>query len=114
MKVGGFTFVLHSHLPYCRNAGRWPHGEEWIHEAASETYTPLLDALYDLKKEGCPFKLTLGITPVLVEQLADPLVIDHLGGFIEDKMQRAQSDINRFEKADEGHLLYLARFYFDR
>jgi len=114
MKVGGFTFVLHSHLPYCRNAGRWPHGEEWIHEAASETYIPLLDALYDLKKEGCPFKLTLGITPVLVEQLADPLVIDHLGGFIEDKMQRAQSDINRFEKADEGHLLYLARFYFDR
>ncbi|MGD0353648.1 MAG: 1,4-alpha-glucan branching protein domain-containing protein [Dehalococcoidia bacterium] len=114
MKVGGFTFVLHSHLPYCRNAGRWPHGEEWIHEAASETYIPLLDALYDLKKEGCPFKLTLGITPVLVEQLADPLVIDHLAEFIEDKIQRAQLDVNRFDKANEGHLLYLARFYLDR
>jgi 1,4-alpha-glucan branching enzyme len=114
MKVGGFTFVLHSHLPYCRNAGRWPHGEEWIHEAASETYIPLLDALYDLKNEGCPFKLTLGITPVLVEQLADPLVIDHLAEFIGDKIQRAQADVNRFEKADDGHLLYLARFYLDR
>jgi 1,4-alpha-glucan branching enzyme len=114
MKVGGFTFVLHSHLPYCRNAGRWPHGEEWIHEAASETYIPLLEALYDLKNEGCPFKLTLGITPVLVEQLADPLVIDHLAEFMEDKIQRAQSDVNRFEKASEGHLLYLARFYLDK
>jgi 1,4-alpha-glucan branching enzyme len=114
MKVGGFTFVLHSHLPYCRNAGRWPHGEEWIHEAASETYLPLLEALYDLKNEGCPFKLTLGITPVLVEQLADPLVIDHLAEFIEDKIQRARSDVNRFEKAGEGHLLYLARFYLDK
>lgn len=114
MKVGGFTFVLHSHLPYCRNAGRWPHGEEWIHEAASETYIPLLDALYDLKNEGCPFKLTLGITPVLVEQLADALVIDHLTEFIEDKIQRAQSDVNRFDKANEGHLLYLARFYLGR
>ena len=32
-KRGAFTFVLHSHLPYARNAGMWPHGEEWIHEA---------------------------------------------------------------------------------
>jgi 1,4-alpha-glucan branching enzyme len=114
MKVGGFTFVLHSHLPYCRSAGRWPHGEEWIHEAASETYIPLLDALYDLKSEGCRFKLTLGITPVLVEQLADPLVLDHLSEFMDDKIRRAQSDVERFEKSDEGHLSYLARFYLER
>ena len=113
MKVGGFTFVLHSHLPYCRNAGRWPHGEEWLHEAASETYIPLLDALYDLNEGGYSFKLTLGITPVLVEQLADPLVIDHLGDFIEDKIRRAQGDVERFDKAGEGHLLYLAKFYLD-
>ena len=113
MKAGAFTYVLHSHLPYCRNAGRWPHGEEWIHEAASETYVPLLDALYDLKEEGCSFKLTLGITPVLVEQLADPLVIDHLVEFVEDKIHRAQGDVKRFDDAGEGHLLYLARFYLD-
>ncbi len=113
MKFGGFTFVLHSHLPYCRNAGCWPHGEEWIHEAASETYIPLINALYDLKQEGCSFKLTLGITPVLVEQLADPLVIDHLVEFIEDKIHRAQGDVERFEKAGEDHLLYLAKFYLD-
>jgi len=47
MKRGAFTFVLHSHLPYCRQAGRWPHGEEWLHEALAETYLPLLMALYD-------------------------------------------------------------------
>ena len=60
MKKGAFTFVLHSHLPYCRMAGRWPHGEEWLHEAASETYIPLLNALYDLKEGGYPIKLTVG------------------------------------------------------
>jgi len=113
MKVGAFTFVLHSHLPYCRNAGRWPHGEEWLHEAASETYIPLLDALYDLKQEGCSFKLTTGITPVLVEQLSDSLVIDNLVEFIEDKIRRAQVDVERFDKAGEGHLQYLAKFYLD-
>ncbi len=114
MKIGAFTFVLHSHLPYCRNAGRWPHGEEWLHEAALGTYLPLLDALYDLKQAGYPFKLTLSLTPVLVEQLADPLVIDHLKAFIEEKVHRAQGDVERFEKAGEGHLLYLARFYLQR
>ena len=113
MKVGAFTFVLHSHLPYCRNAGRWPHGEEWLHEAASETYIPLLDALYDLKQEGCSFELTMGITPVLVEQLSDSSVIDNLVEFIEDKIRRAQVDVERFDKAGEGHLHYLAKFYLD-
>src|SRR5947207_485976 len=40
--IGYFTFVLHSHLPYVRRAGRWPHGEEMIHEALAETYLPLM------------------------------------------------------------------------
>ncbi|MCK4331544.1 MAG: 1,4-alpha-glucan branching protein, partial [Dehalococcoidia bacterium] len=114
MKVGAFTFVLHSHLPYCRRAGRWPHGEEWLHEAALATYIPLLDALYDLRQEGCCFKLTLGLTPVLVEQLSDSLVIAHMEEFIEDRVHRAQEDVRRFDKAGEGHLQYLAQFYLDR
>jgi len=88
-KSGAFTFVLHSHLPYCRMAGRWPHGEEWLHEAASETYLPLLNGLYDLKEEGVPFHITIGITPVLVEQLADPLVLEHFVLFMQDKIAAA-------------------------
>jgi 1,4-alpha-glucan branching enzyme len=65
MRKGAFTFVLHSHLPYCRRAGRWPHGEEWLHEGAADTYLPLLIALHDLAEEGCPYRLTVGLTPVL-------------------------------------------------
>ena len=111
MKKGSFTFVLHSHLPYCRKAGRWPHGEEWLHEGILDTYLPLLDALYDLKQEGCPFRLTIGITPVLTEQLADPLILKHFRIFIEDKIDRASNDRERFKKQGEGHLAYLAEFY---
>src|SRR6476469_4810924 len=51
-KRGAFTFVLHSHLPYARNAGMWPHGEEWIHEAIADTYIPILDSLNELVDEG--------------------------------------------------------------
>ncbi len=39
-----FLLVLHSHLPFVRGAGRWPHGEEWVHEAILGTYLPLLVA----------------------------------------------------------------------
>ncbi|MBN1681259.1 MAG: DUF1957 domain-containing protein [Anaerolineae bacterium] len=99
--LGAFTFVLHSHLPYARLAGRWPHGEEWIHEAASETYIPLLDALYDLRDEGVAYKITIGITPVLAEQLADPDVLDHLDEYLEDKIARAKQDVLRFHGEDE-------------
>ncbi len=113
--LGAFTFVLHSHLPYARLAGRWPHGEEWIHEAASETYIPLLNALYDLRDEGVRYKITIGLTPVLAEQLADPDVLDHLDEYLEDKIARAKQDVLRFrgeeesrgvprEEAEEGEL----------
>ena len=98
MKKGGFTFVLHSHLPYCRLAGRWPHGEEWIHEAAAETYVPLLNAFYDLKQEGVQYKTTIGITPILTEQLADPLVLAHFEEYLHEKIQAANDDMTRFSQ----------------
>ena len=113
MKQGAFTFMLHSHLPYCRMAGRWPHGEEWLHEAASETYIPLLNALYDLVEAGYSIRLTIGLTPVLTEQLSDPLVLEHLVSYLEEKCDAAEKDIARFEASGDGHRAYLARFYQD-
>ena len=46
-----FVFTLHSHLPYVLNHGRWPHGSDWICEAALDTYLPLLEALQRLGAE---------------------------------------------------------------
>lgn len=112
-KLGAFTFVLHSHLPYARMAGRWPHGEEWIHEAATETYLPLLIALRELADEGVRFRLTIGITPVLAEQLADADVLANLEAYIEDLHARATSDIARFESADPQRA-ETAHFYAGR
>ena len=68
---GNFCFVLHSHLPYIKKAGVWPFGEEWLLEGMLETYLPLLDALEQLKDEKIPYKIVIGITPILAEQLAD-------------------------------------------
>ncbi len=112
-KVGAFTFVLHSHLPYARQAGRWPHGEEWLHEAAAETYVPLLDSLNRLQQEGVPARLTLTLTPILLEQLADDLVRANFLTYLDEKVEAATADIPRFEKAGDAHFAYLAGFYRD-
>jgi 1,4-alpha-glucan branching enzyme len=109
--TGDFTFMLHSHLPYARQAGMWPHGEEWIHEATAETYVPLLNALFDLRDEGVPFRITIGMTPVLAEQLSDPLIRDHFVGYAAERSGRAAQDVSRFEKSGDTVMRDLAGFY---
>ena len=111
MKQGYFTFVLHSHLPYVRMAGRWPHGEEMIHEAVAETYVPLLDALYDLKQAGIEPRLTIGLTPILLEQLADRDVREHFELYLQEEIEVARADARRFAERGERRFEELAHFY---
>jgi 1,4-alpha-glucan branching enzyme len=92
-------------------AGQWPHGEEWIHEAMAETYIPLLNAMYDLCAEGVGFKLTLSLTPVLVEQLADIDVQQHFLLYLDEEIQGAERDAARYAEDGEAHLESLAHFY---
>lgn len=73
MSVGQFVFMLHSHLPFYRKAGMWPFGEESLYECMAETYIPLLNAISELYEEGIKAKLTVGITPVLAEQLNEDM-----------------------------------------
>lgn len=113
MSSGGFTFVLHTHMPFYRGAGRWPHGEENLHEVMAETYVPLLAALTDLHEAGVPARVTLGITPVLLEQLADELIKEHFVEYVNQEIEGATADIERFEKENNQHFLYLAHFYLD-
>lgn len=108
---GAFTFVLHSHLPYARQAGFWPHGEEWIHEAIAETYVPLLNALTDLAEEGVNYRITIGITPILAEQLADELIKDHFVQFASERIEWSAADVQRFETAGDRSMTGLARYF---
>lgn len=109
--AGAFTFVLHSHLPYARQAGMWPHGEEWVHEAIAETYIPLLNALYDLAEEGVDYRITISVTPILAEQLADTLIQEHFLTYAEERAAWAAADIGRFEDAKDPDMKQLAIYY---
>ncbi|MBI2982628.1 MAG: 1,4-alpha-glucan branching protein, partial [Chloroflexi bacterium] len=106
-----FAIVLHSHLPYARGAGRWPHGEEWIHEAVLGTYLPILTTLHDLRAADVPFRLTVGLTPVLLDQLADRDVIHRTVQYIEDQIRRAETDHTHLRAEGHVHRAELAEFY---
>ncbi len=103
-KTGSFTFVLHAHLPYVLAHGRWPHGMDWLNEAAAETYIPLLNVLTDLVAEGRSPRLTLGLTPVLCEQLADEDFKAEFEEYLVRKMEAAEENRNTFEKWNRQRL----------
>ncbi|HUQ17879.1 MAG TPA: 1,4-alpha-glucan branching protein domain-containing protein [Candidatus Saccharimonadales bacterium] len=105
-----FALVLHSHLPYVRGAGRWPHGEEWIHEAILGTYLPLLVVLHDLRDERVRYRVTIGLTPTLLEQLADRDVNVRFLEYIDDQVRRAELDAWDLASADTDRAA-LAEYY---
>lgn len=108
---GKFTFVLHSHLPYVLSHGRWPHGMVWLSEAASETYVPLWRVFRKLQQQGQKAAVTIGITPVLAEQLADESFKFEFLDYLEMKQAAAINDIEDFKARGEKEMLKTAEFW---
>jgi 1,4-alpha-glucan branching enzyme len=113
--VGSVVIMLHSHLPFYRKAGMWPFGEENLYECMCETYLPLLNLFNALRAEGIPANITLGITPILAEQLADPHLKAGFIEYIETRLLAVRKDIAKYESQPKlphaAHLLFLARYY---
>ncbi len=101
MTLGYFGLVLHAHIPWCKKSGTWPAGEEWLFEAMYETYIPLCNVLRELKDKGIKTAITINITPILAEQLADDYMKWRFIEYMEDLIKRANSDIKRFENHPE-------------
>jgi 1,4-alpha-glucan branching enzyme len=106
--LGSFAIVLHAHLPYVMAHGRWPHGMDWLNEAASETYIPLLDMFSELLSEGHSPHLTLGLTPVLCEQLSDDDFKEELDHYLSEKITAAEEDHRIFGQWGRSSLADLA------
>ncbi|MCR4395860.1 MAG: DUF1957 domain-containing protein [Candidatus Saccharicenans sp.] len=106
-----FCLVLHSHIPYVLNHGTWPHGTDWLYEAAAETYLPLLDVLSRLEKEGLKSGLTISFTPVLVEQLKSQKFVQGFIDYLTMKLEAAVNDYLYFQRSGQKELLPLALFW---
>jgi 1,4-alpha-glucan branching enzyme len=109
--AGYLTFTLHAHLPYVVNHGTWPHGMEWLHEAAAETYLPLLRILGNLERDGIRFQCNLNLSPILLEQLSHPVFITEFPKYVTRKIVAAREDEAYFLQSGETHLAETARFW---
>ncbi len=108
MKKGYFAFVLHSHLPYVLGHGKWPHGTDWLNEAAAETYIPLLQACDSLMEQGISPKFTIGVSPVLCEQLAHNSFKSNFIDYLKHRFEAAASDAEEFHRTGQDDFLKLA------
>lgn len=119
MKSGNVVFVLHSHLPWALNHGKWPHGEEWVHEAVAECYIPLIKAFKDLAQMNIKANITIGFSPVLLEQLAHKTYDPKFITYCEERITLARKDEIRFMKWGEpqqkiGLAIYWQKWYQDK
>jgi 1,4-alpha-glucan branching enzyme len=106
--LGSFCLVLHGHLPYVLRHGTWPHGEDWLYEAAAETYLPLLAMVDECVYLNARPKITMGLTPVLLEQLSHEHFKQGFEHYLQDRAQQAAYDLADFKKIDNGHMAFLA------
>src|SRR5256714_12942850 len=112
MPCGSLALILHAHLPFVRHPEHEHFlEEEWLFEAITETYIPLLRMMQRLVGDGVPFKLTMSLTPTLCAMLTDDLLreryVQHVDLLIE--LMERECERNR----EHPQLLELARFYYD-
>lgn len=104
--LGFFSLVLHGHLPFVLHHGTWPHGSDWLCEAALHSYLPLIQTLIRVSQKGIPFGLTLQLSPVLCEQLAHPDFGTEFKAYLERRLlscRETHAYLLRMNRNEEAH-----------
>ena len=109
---GHFALILHAHLPFVRHPEHEHFvEEEWLFEAITETYIPLLRMMQRLVDDLVPFKLTMSITPTLCAMLQDQLLRERYIRHLDLLIDLAARERKRNRKHPQ--LCELAEFYVD-
>src|SRR4051794_15087652 len=110
--AGQLALLLHAHLPFVRHPEHEEFLEEnWLFEAITETYLPLVGMMERLARDGVPFKLTMSITPPLCAMLQDELLQTRYVRHLDRTIALANREIERHSENPE--LCELAGFYRD-
>ncbi|MEW6585724.1 MAG: 1,4-alpha-glucan branching protein domain-containing protein [Nitrospirota bacterium] len=114
MREDGFLcIVLHAHLPYVRHPEHEFFLEEnWLYEAITETYIPLLDVLERLIHDGIDFRITLSLSPTLVEMFQDHLLRRRYGRHIERLLALTEKEL--FRTKGDIHFKPVVAMYHQR
>jgi 1,4-alpha-glucan branching enzyme len=119
---GYLALVLHTHLPFVRHPEHEQFLEEdWLYEAITETYIPLINVFEGLVKDGIDFRITMSLTPTLISMLRDTLLQQRYLRHITRLIELAEKEVVRTQDQPEFNrlaLMYLnlfrnARMVFD-
>src|SRR5436190_1999296 len=111
---GFLSLVLHAHLPVVRHPEHEKFLEEnWLFEAITETYIPLLQIMERWRRDGMETRLTLSLTPTLCSMLLDPLLQGRYARHLDGLIELTEKEIHRthWDKPfQELAQMYLRRF----
>lgn len=112
-KKGYISFILHAHLPFIHHPESDDYLEEqWLFEAISETYLPLLNSFYKLEQEHVNFKITMSITPPLINMLKNKLLQKKYISYLKKHIELSKKEIKR--TIYDKHLNYLSNMYLEK
>jgi 1,4-alpha-glucan branching enzyme len=110
---GYVSFVLHAHLPFVHHPESEDYLEEqWLFEAISETYIPLLLNFGKLENEHVDFRITMSMTPPLLNMLDNTLLQERYIKYLLSHIELAKKEVIRNQ--DNESLKNLAQYYVDR
>ncbi len=110
MPNGYLLLVLHAHLPFVRHPEHhWFLEENWLFEAISETYLPLLRVMERLETDEIPFRLSISVSPTLSAMLRDELLQQRYLRHLELMCDLADRELERTRDDERFHKV--ARMY---
>lgn len=114
MKTNNVAIILNAHLPYVRHL-EYPRflEEDWLYEAISETYLPLLRMLKRLSVDRIPFKLTLSMSPTLCCMLSDEPLQQRFINYLQMHRELGEKEVRRTE-TEQPQYAEMARWYLNR
>ena len=96
MEKGYLALVFHSHLPFVRHPEHDRFLEEdWLYEAITETYIPIINVFEGLVNDGVDFRITMSLTPTLIAMLTDPLLQQRYVRHITKLIELAEKEVVR-------------------
>jgi 1,4-alpha-glucan branching enzyme len=116
MPLGYLCLVLHAHLPFVRHPEYDDFLEEdWLYEAITETYIPLLDVFDSLERDGVDWRMTMSVTPTLAAMLSDPLLQYRYVRHIDNLIALACKEVERTRWQPEfNRLAHMYHYRFQR
>lgn len=110
---GYLNFILHAHLPFIHHPEDDSYLEEqWLFEAISETYIPLLKMYQKLVDEKVDFRITMSLTPPLLNMLANELLQKRYVKYLKEHIELAEKEIERTK--DNKRINILSEYYYNR